>query len=70
MEEMRKAMEGAGGSAMVELEYAKHLNNIHFTGTAVTRQPTVQQFSIQPADAAAVSSSVPSFGPSQQGGKR
>ena len=70
MEELRKAMEGAGGSAMVELEYAKHLNNIHFTGTAITRQPTVQQFSVQPSDAAAVSSSGWPVGSSQQGGKR
>ena len=70
MEEMRKAMEGAGGSAMVELEYAKHLNNTRFTGTAITRQPTIQQFSVQPADAAAVSLPMLPAAPSQQGGRR
>ena len=69
MEELRKAMEGAGGSAMVELEYAKHLSGIHFTGTAVTRQPTIQQFTVQPSDAAAVSSSALPVGPSHSGGK-
>ena len=53
MEEMRKAMAGDGGMGMVALEYARHLNSTHFSGTAVTRQPNVQQFSVQPAEAAA-----------------
>jgi len=67
MEEQRKAMEGSGGAAMVELEYAKHIGNTRFSGTAITRQPTIQQFSVQPSDAAAVLMPV---SPSQQGGRR
>ena len=54
--QMRKAMAGDGGVGMVGLEYAKRMNAIHFTGTAVTRQPSIQQLSIQPAEAAAGSS--------------
>jgi len=52
MAQMRKAMSGDGGVGMVGLEYAKRINTIRFTGTAVTRQPTIQQMSIQPAEAA------------------
>lgn len=70
MEELRKAMEGAGGAAMVELEYAKHLNNIHFTATPITRQPSIQQFSVQPPDAAAATLSVSPAVPSSKGGRQ
>ena len=52
-EQMRKAMAGDGGLGMVALEYAKRLNTTRFAGTAVTRQPNIQQFSMQPAEAAA-----------------
>jgi len=47
MEKMRKAMTGKGGIGMVGLEYAKRLQSIRFTGTAVTRDPRIQQFSVQ-----------------------
>ena len=54
--QMRKAMAGDGGVGMVGLEYAKRMNTIRFTGTAVTKQPTIQQLSVQPAEAAAATS--------------
>ena len=53
MAQYRKAMSGEGGLGMVGLEYARRLNTIRFAGTAVTRQPTIQQLSVQPAEAAA-----------------
>ncbi len=59
MAQMRKAMAGDGGVGMVGLEYAKRMNTIRFTGTAVTKQPTIQQLSVQPAEAAAASGSAP-----------
>ena len=55
-------MAGEGGVSMVGLEYARHLNSIRFSGTAVTKQPTVSQFSVQPGDAA------PVVGPMMPGG--
>ena len=48
MEKIRKAMIGKGGANLVGMEYAKRLQNIRFTGTAVTRDPHIQQYSIQP----------------------
>jgi hypothetical protein len=64
IDQARKAMTGDGGAALVELEYAKHLNNIQFTGTPVTRQSTIQQLSVQPteAEAAVQSAAVPRDG--------
>ena len=56
MEQLRRAMAGDGGVGMVGLEYAKRLNTIRFAGTAVTKQPTIQQLSIQPAEAAVAAS--------------
>ena len=53
MAQMRKAMAGDGGVDMVGLEYARRLNTIRFIGTPITKQSTVQQFSVQPAEAAA-----------------
>lgn len=53
VEKMRESMAGDGGRAMVEMEYARHLDKIRFAATPVTRQPTIQQFSMQPAEAAA-----------------
>ena len=53
MEQLRKSMSGDGGVAMVGLEYTKQLNKIKFSATPVTKQSNIQQFSVQPADAAA-----------------
>lgn len=48
MEKLRQAMTGKGGIGLVGLEYAKRLQNIRFTGTAVTRDSHIQQYSLQP----------------------
>ena len=56
MEELRKAMAGDGGVQMVGLEYAKRLDHIRFTGTAITKQPSVQQISVQPGEVGAAMS--------------
>ena len=53
MKQQREAMSGDGGASMVALEYAKRLNSIHFAGTAVLKQPVIQQLSVQPGEAAA-----------------
>jgi regulator of protease activity HflC (stomatin/prohibitin superfamily) len=60
-EQMRQAMTGDGGLSMVSYEYAKRLNKIHFSGTAITRDPSIQQLSVQPA--AAVSAQPSMSGP-------
>ena len=68
MAALRQAMSGDGGVTMVGLEYARRLGNIHFAGTAITKQPTIQQLSVQPAEAAAASAPVPAT-PAQGGGR-
>lgn len=47
MEEMREALTGAGGIGLIGLEYAKRLRDVRFSGTPITRDPHIQQFSIQ-----------------------
>ncbi|MCX7017070.1 MAG: SPFH domain-containing protein [Candidatus Sumerlaeota bacterium] len=49
-----QAMVGDGGVAMVGMEYAKRLKSIRFAASPIAREPTVQQFAVQPGEAAAV----------------
>lgn len=59
MEQMRQAMSGDGGIGMIGLEYARRLRNVRFTGTAITRDPHVQQFSVQSPQDPVVSPVIP-----------
>ena len=52
LEQRRRAMAGMGGLTMVGLEYARRLESVRFTGTPVTRDPSIQQFSVQPGEPA------------------
>lgn len=53
LEELQKALSGDGGLGMVGLEYAKRLDSVRFTGTPITREPSIRQFSVQSDEAAA-----------------
>jgi regulator of protease activity HflC (stomatin/prohibitin superfamily) len=53
MEQMRKAMIGDGGLSMIGMEYAKRLAKIRFSATPIAREPSIQQFAVQPEAAAA-----------------
>ena len=68
MAALRQAMSGDGGVTMVGLEYARRLGSIRFAGTAVTKQPTIQQLSVHPAEAAAATAPAPAA--PAQGGAR
>lgn len=48
----RAAMQGEGGVNMVAMEYARQLQKMRITGTPITRDPAVRQFSVQADDAA------------------
>lgn len=48
----RAAMQGEGGLNMVAMEYARQLQKMRITGTPITRDPAVRQFSVQADDAA------------------
>jgi regulator of protease activity HflC (stomatin/prohibitin superfamily) len=52
MEHMRKAMTGGGGINLVAMEYAKHLGSIKFSATPIAREPSIHQFTVEPATAA------------------
>lgn len=54
LEALQEALAGDGGIGMVALEYAKRLDSVRFSGTPITREPSVRQFAIQPDEAAAM----------------
>jgi regulator of protease activity HflC (stomatin/prohibitin superfamily) len=56
MDQMRKAMAGDGGLSMVGLEYARRLDQIHFSATPIATEPSVHQFAFQPGVAAGAES--------------
>jgi regulator of protease activity HflC (stomatin/prohibitin superfamily) len=56
LREQRQAMSGVGGLTMVGLEYARRLENVRFSGTPITREPSVQQFSVQAGEGAPLTS--------------
>lgn len=43
----RTAMAGLGGLGMVGMEYAKRLSRVRFSGTPITREPSVRQFVVE-----------------------
>lgn len=49
----REAMRGDGGLNTAALEYARQLEKIRITGTPITRDPAVRQFSVEAGEAAA-----------------
>jgi len=70
LEALRQAMSGEGGLSMVSLEYAKRLGAVRFSGTPISREPSVRQFSVQPDEAAAAQrSSGPTAAPPQPPGQ-
>ncbi|HOL95034.1 MAG TPA: SPFH domain-containing protein [bacterium] len=48
MEKIREALAGEGGLGIIGLEYARRMNDTRFSGTPITRDPHIQQFSVQP----------------------
>jgi hypothetical protein len=48
----RAAMQGEGGLNMVAMEYARQLQKMRITGTPITKDSAIRQFSVQAADAA------------------
>ncbi|RJP25920.1 MAG: SPFH domain-containing protein [Candidatus Omnitrophota bacterium] len=47
MERMRQALSGEGGVGLIGLEYARRLQETRFTGTPITRDAQIRQFSVQ-----------------------
>lgn len=54
MEQLRQAMSGDGGRRMVGMEYARQLGRVRLSGSPVTRDGHIQQFSVQSESAAPV----------------
>lgn len=50
VESRRMAMAGLGGMSMVGMEYAKRLARVRFSGTPITREPSVRQFAMETTD--------------------
>jgi regulator of protease activity HflC (stomatin/prohibitin superfamily) len=48
--ERRQAMTGEGGRLLVGMEYAKRLESIRMIGSPITREGSVQQFTLQPGE--------------------
>lgn len=55
----REAMRGEGGRNRVALEYARQLQKTRITGTPITREPSVRQFAVESAEAAAAGGEQP-----------
>jgi hypothetical protein len=48
--ERRRALVGEGGRLLVGMEYARRLETIRMVGSPITREGTVQQFTLQPGE--------------------
>jgi regulator of protease activity HflC (stomatin/prohibitin superfamily) len=54
MEKLRESLIGEGGLGIIGLEYTRRLNEIRFSGSPITRDPHLQQFSVQQNSGASI----------------